>query len=353
MNEKEKMLGGVWYLSNDPQLVTERTTTRTLLQRYNLTIASDFMGRDAQIRQILGTVGNNAKIEQPFRCYYGKNIEIGDNFFADFGLTILDAAKVKIGNDVKIGPNCNIYTTSYPKEADRRAQGLEQALPVTIDDNAWIGGNVTILAGVSIGKNAIVGAGSVVTKNVPAYTTFAGVPAKAISSNFDSEWQTIIDITNKALKGEISLSTSSIQRAFNIGYGRTSSLLTTMEDNNIIKRNDKGKYELCIKSVYDVVIPDGVSVKFPEDLEYFAANWQMIINAVNDALKNKRETISAVNIQKLCHIGYTRAALIIDTMEANKIVKSETNNGKTIRKLIVSSIDEIDIPKNIKVKMPK
>ena len=112
MNEKEKMLAGNWYLANDAQLVTERTTTRTLLQRYNLTIASDFMGRDTQLRQILGKAGNNLKIEQPFWCDYGKNIEIGENFYSNFGLTILDGAKVTIGDNVKFGPNCNLYTVN-------------------------------------------------------------------------------------------------------------------------------------------------------------------------------------------------------------------------------------------------
>lgn len=353
MNEKEKMLAGNWYLANDAQLVTERTTTRTLLQRYNLTIASDFMGRDAQLRQILGKAGNNLKIEQPFWCDYGKNIEIGENFYSNFGLTILDGAKVTIGDNVKFGPNCNLYTVTHPKETEKRNQGLEQALPITIGNNVWLGGNVTILPGVSIGDNAIVGAGSVVTKNVPANTIFAGVPAKKISVNYDTEWQTIIDITDKALKGDIKLSTSNIQRDFSIGYGRAVQLLSMMEDAGIIKRIDNGKYELSIKSIYDINIPEGIAVNFPEDLEYYTANWQLIVNVLDFVLKSGKDSLSVALIQKICHIGYHRATLLIDTMEANNIVKREKQNGKTIIKLTVSSLDEVKIPSSVKIDLPK
>ena len=353
MNEKEKMLGGNWYLANDPQLVMERTTTRTLLQRYNLTIASDFTGRDSQLRQILADAGSKISIEQPFRCYYGKNIEIGENFFSDFGLTILDAAKVKIGNNVKIGPNCNIYTTICPKDVERRNQGLEQALPVTINDGVWIGGNVTILPGVSIGENAIIGAGSVVTKNVPANSIYAGVPAKMISTNYDATWQAIVDIVDKTLKGELTLSASNIQKAFSIGYGRATYFLTVMEDAGIVKRGNKDRYELAINSTYDINIPDGVAVKFPEDLSYYSANWQMIIDVIATALKNSKTTLSLSQIQRQCHIGYGRATKIVETMEANNIIKRERNNGRSTISITVSSIGEIKVPRSIKVKYPE
>lgn len=349
MEEKENMLSGKWYRADNELLVSERTVVRTLLQRYNLTIASDFVSRDIQIRNILGEAGENVRIEQPFRCNYGKNITIGNNFFSDFDLTILDSAKVTIKNNVKIGPNCNIYTTSLPKDSAKRAEGLEQALPITIEDDVWIGGNVTILPGISIGKGAIIGAGAVVTRNVPANTIYAGVPAKMISVNYDKEWQDVIDIVDKVIKGEMTLTVSNIQKKLTIGYGKASYLMTLLEDCGAVRVNEKGKRELAVESVYDVVLPKNASVKYPEDLDYFNANWQMIIDTMYDAINAQRTHITVSYIQRNRHIGYNRASTLLETMKDAGIVEPDGNDAK----IVIKSLDEIKLPKSVKVKIPK
>ena len=349
VEEKENMLSGKWYKADDELLVSERTVVRTLLQRYNLTIASDFVSRDVQIRNILGEVGENVRIEQPFRCNYGKNISVGNNFSSDFNLTILDSAKVTIKDNVKIGPNCNIYTTSLPKDSAKRAEGYEQALPVTIEDNVWIGGNATILAGVSFGKGAIIGAGAVVTRNVPANTIYAGVPAKMISVNYDKEWQDVINIVDKVLKGEMTLAVSSIQKNLTIGYGKASYLMTLLEDCGAVRVNGKGKRELAVDSVYDISLPKNASVKYPEDLEYFTANWQMIVDTIYDALNAQRTHIAISYIQRNRHLGYNRASVLMETMKDAGIVEMDGNDIK----IAVKDVSEINIPKHIKVKMPK
>jgi len=349
VEEKENMLSGKWYKADDELLVSERTVVRTLLQRYNLTIASDFISRDAQIRNILGEVGENVRIEQPFRCNYGKNISVGNNFSSDFNLTILDSAKVTIKDNVKIGPNCNIYTTSLPKDSAKRAEGYEQALPITIEDNVWISGNVTILAGVSIGKGAIIGAGAVVTRNVPANTIYAGVPAKMISVNYDKEWQDVINIVDMVIKGEMTLTVSNIQRKLAIGYGKASYLMTLLEDCGAVRVNEKGKRELAVESVYDVSLPKNASVKYPEDLEYFTANWQMIIDTIYDALKAERSHITVSYIQRNRHLGYNRASVLMEAMKDAGIVEADGNDMK----IAIKDISEIKVPKHIKIKMPK
>ena len=172
MTNKELMTSGQAFNADDAELRQERTRVRTLLQKHNLTIASNFVDRDRQLREILGALGENCVIEQPFRCNYGKNISIGDNFYAGWNLTILDGAPVKIGNNVKIGPNCNILSEDFVRDADGDHATKIRALPITIGDNVFIGGNVTILKGVSIGDNSVISAGSVVTKNVPADSTY-------------------------------------------------------------------------------------------------------------------------------------------------------------------------------------
>ncbi len=129
---------------------------------------------------MLGKVGKNVFVEPPFRCDYGTNIEIGDNFFSNYNLIILDCNKVKIGNNAFIGPNVGIYTVSHPIDKDIRNSGLEFAKPITIGNDVWIGGNVVILPGVSIGNNVVVGAGSVVTKNIPDGCVCCGNPCKVI-----------------------------------------------------------------------------------------------------------------------------------------------------------------------------
>ena len=179
MTEKEKMLNCELYNAEDENLKTERIKCKLLCKKYNNLDYNKFEERKLLTKQILGKVGDKYFIEQPFICDYGYNIEIGENFYSNHNLTILDCAKVKFGDNVFIGPNCGFYTAEHPLDFETRNRGFEYAKPIIIGDNVWIGGGVQILSGVTIGNNVVIGAGSVVTKNVPDNCVVAGVPAKA------------------------------------------------------------------------------------------------------------------------------------------------------------------------------
>lgn len=181
MSEKEKMLNGELYMpDNDETLYNERIKCKTLCHKYNNLSPDKIEERKELIKQIIGKMQNKYWIEQPFYCDYGYNIELGENFYSNHNLVILDCAKVKIGNNVAIGPNCGIYTAEHPLDSETRNKGLEYAKPIAIGDNVWIGGGVSILSGVTIGDNAVIGAGSVVTKDVPENTVVVGNPAKIV-----------------------------------------------------------------------------------------------------------------------------------------------------------------------------
>jgi len=132
------------------------------------------------LRALLRRAGERLCIEQPFHCDYGANIEVGDNFYANFNLTILDANKVVIGDNVFIAPNVGLHTSGHPLDAKRRNAGLEYAKPITIGHNVWIGAGVNVMPGVSIGDNSVIGAGSVVTRDVPANVVAGGVPCRVM-----------------------------------------------------------------------------------------------------------------------------------------------------------------------------
>lgn len=136
--------------------------------------------REKLLRRLLGSVGDRIIINSPFRCDFGFNIHIGENFIGNFNLSILDEAEVNIGDNVMIGPNCTLITISHDLDPEERAGGLMQARPISIGNNVWIASDVKVLPGVSIGENAVVGAGSVVTKDIPAYCVAVGNPAKVI-----------------------------------------------------------------------------------------------------------------------------------------------------------------------------
>ena len=179
MTEKEKRDNNQIYNPNyDEELINEMLKTKDLCYEYNNLKPSETEKRKELIEKILGKVGKNIRIEQPFMCDYGYNIEIGENFYANHNLIILDAAKVEIGNNVFIAPNCGIYTAYHPIDVTERNKGLEYASPVKIGNNVWIGGNVTILPGVTIGDNCTIGAGSVVTKDIPANSIAYGNPCR-------------------------------------------------------------------------------------------------------------------------------------------------------------------------------
>lgn len=176
--EKEKMLAGEVYNCLDPELEADRQRARVLLRRYNQSEGES--ERQDILQQLFGKFGQNSMIEPPFYCSYGQNISMGDHVFLNVLCTFLDTNKVQIGDHVMIGPSVHIYTAAHLLEAEGRNQGLEVARPVVVEDNVWLGGSAILLPGVRVGRNAVVGAGAVVTRDVPENTVVAGNPARVI-----------------------------------------------------------------------------------------------------------------------------------------------------------------------------
>ncbi|MEG2353676.1 MAG: sugar O-acetyltransferase [Clostridium sp.] len=188
MSEKDKMLEGKLYDANyDKDLIDERTVAKELCYNFNKLPPSKFEERNIILKNLLGKVKNRFFIEQPFLCDYGYNIEVGDNFYSNHNLVILDAAKVTFGDNVFIAPNCGFYTAGHPIDFERRNIGLEYAYPITVGDNVWIGGNVVVVPGVTIGSNVVIGAGSVVTKNIPDGVVAVGNPCAVIRKITDED----------------------------------------------------------------------------------------------------------------------------------------------------------------------
>lgn len=167
--------------ADEPELAAERTKAKDLCFEYNYQTKPSQGERLGQILdQLLGKHGKNTAILAPFFCDYGYNIEVGDNFFANHNLCILDPAKVRIGNNVFIASNVNITTAGHPIDAETRNSGIEYAYPVTIGDSVWIGSNVCILPGVTIGSNVVIGAGSLVNKDIPDGVVAVGNPCRVL-----------------------------------------------------------------------------------------------------------------------------------------------------------------------------
>ena len=183
MSEKEKMLAGEIYDANyDKELIQERQEAKELCYDYNNLRPSKIEERKEILKNLLGKTKENFWIEQPFVCDYGYNIEVGENFYANHNLIILDANKVKFGDNVFIAPNCGFYTAGHPLDAESRNKGLEYAKTIEIGNNVWIGGNVVVLPGVKIGDNSVIGAGSIVNKDIPANVVAVGNPCKVIKN---------------------------------------------------------------------------------------------------------------------------------------------------------------------------
>ncbi|WP_373697364.1 sugar O-acetyltransferase [Porphyromonas loveana] len=181
MTEKEKATQGLLYNpAHDPELKAELLHCKEQLFRFNGTAPSFLSERKAILSDLFGHLGNRTLILSPFFCDYGYNISIGDDCFANMNLVILDCAPVTIGNHVLIGPNVGIYTATHPFDAATRREGWERALPVTIGDDVWIGAQCCILPGVTIGAGAVIGAGSVVTRDIPAGMLAYGNPCRVI-----------------------------------------------------------------------------------------------------------------------------------------------------------------------------
>lgn len=180
MNHKERMLANLPYKAWLDGLKEERIENAKRIYEYNNLPPERWDERNNLIKKILGKTGENIDIQAPFHCDYGYNIEVGENFFANYNLVILDVGKVRIGNNAQIAPNVSIYTAGHPIHPDSRNSGYEYGIDITIGDNVWIGGNTCIMPGVKIGKNVVIGAGSVVTKDIPDDVIAFGNPCKVV-----------------------------------------------------------------------------------------------------------------------------------------------------------------------------
>ncbi|MBO7450343.1 MAG: sugar O-acetyltransferase [Clostridiales bacterium] len=181
MNQKERMLANLPYKSWMDGLSEDRFENKKKIYRYNNLPPEAIEEKNALLRDILGkTCEGYLNIEAPFYCDYGYNIEVGTNFFANYNFIVLDVGKVRIGDNVMMGPNVAIYTAGHPLHPESRNSGYEYGIDVTIGDNVWIGGNVCVMPGVTIGNNAVIGAGSVVTKDIPDNMLAVGNPCKPV-----------------------------------------------------------------------------------------------------------------------------------------------------------------------------
>lgn len=181
MTEKEKMLNQMMYDANyDKALIKERTQAKELCYEFNMLRPSESEKQTELLKKLLGKTKGAFCITAPFWCDYGYNIEVGENFYANHNLVILDGAKVTFGDNVFIAPNCGFYTAGHPIDFERRNQGLEYAYPITVGNNVWIGGNVCVMPGVTIGNNVVIGGGSVVVKDIPDNCVAVGNPCKVI-----------------------------------------------------------------------------------------------------------------------------------------------------------------------------
>ena len=194
MTEKEKMLANKMYDANyDAELLADRTQAKELCYDYNQLRPSDEAGQRKILKQLLGRTGEHFCITAPFWCDYGYNIELGENFYANHNLVILDGAKVKFGDNVFVAPDCGFHTAGHPIDFERRNQGLEYAYPITVGSNVWIGAGVQVMPGVTIGDNVVIGGGSVVVKDIPSNSVAVGNPCKVIRPITEEDKKTCLD----------------------------------------------------------------------------------------------------------------------------------------------------------------
>lgn len=188
MNEWDKAQMGYLYDANyDINIVEKRIKCADLCYEFNQCRSSNIKKQIEIIKNIIGEIKGEFVITAPFYCDYGINITIGNNFYTNHNCTILDGAKVIFGDNVFIGPNCVFSTSDHPIDSVQRSEGLEIAFPITVGSDVWIGANVSVLPGVSIGNNTIIGAGSVVNKNIPDGVIAAGIPCKVIRKITDED----------------------------------------------------------------------------------------------------------------------------------------------------------------------
>ncbi|MDR2430797.1 MAG: sugar O-acetyltransferase [Candidatus Margulisbacteria bacterium] len=174
------MLAGKLYVAKGREMTRDILRCRGLLRKFNRSAPAKIQYRAKLLQKLFGRAGQNIYIEPPFHCDYGAQISVGDNFYANVNCVILDVCAVAIGNDVFLGPNAGLYTAAHPLDAAVRAARLEYGRPIAIGDGVWLGGGAIVLPGVTIGENTVIGAGSVVTKNMPAGVVAAGNPCRAL-----------------------------------------------------------------------------------------------------------------------------------------------------------------------------
>ncbi|MDR1504649.1 MAG: sugar O-acetyltransferase [Prevotella sp.] len=191
-----EMLSGKMYNDLSPMLIERRRQTIFLTNDYNNSYGEPKIIRETLLRNFLKIVGENVHFEPNFRCEFGFNISIGDNFFANFDCIMLDGNLITIGNNVLLGPRVGLYTSNHAIDPQERIGGGCYANPITIKDNVWIGAGVHIIGGVTIGSNSIIGAGSVITKDIPSNVVATGVPCRVvrmITDNDKTGYETILD----------------------------------------------------------------------------------------------------------------------------------------------------------------
>ncbi len=177
--EREKMIAGALYRPGDPELVADRQRAQAAMARYNATVYGD-ADRGGALADLMGAVGRDVAVRAPVYVDYGFNITLGDGVFLNYGCVLLDVCPIVIGAGTQVGPMTQILAADHPRDPAARAEGLENGRPVTIGRNVWIGGGALLLPGVTVGDDAIIGAGAVVTRDVPRGATVAGGPARPI-----------------------------------------------------------------------------------------------------------------------------------------------------------------------------
>lgn len=180
LTEKERMIAGEMYDPADKDLTQDREMARRKTRLYNETLENEMEKRVFMLKDLFGTTGKNLYAEPTFRCDYGYNIHVGENFFANFDCVILDVSEVRIGDNCMMAPGVHIYTATHPLNPNERNTMREYGKPINIGNNVWIGGRAIINPGVTIGDNAVIASGAVVTKDVPANVVVGGNPARVI-----------------------------------------------------------------------------------------------------------------------------------------------------------------------------
>jgi maltose O-acetyltransferase len=178
--QKERMLRGDLYRYDDPDLRADHVRAQLLLERFNATGVMDVAERRELLEELLGHIGDDVEIKPPFRCDYGLYTRVGAGTFVNYGAIFLDCAPITIGRDVQIATNVQLLTATHPLEAGPRREGWESAHPIALEDGVWLGGGVIVCPGVTIGANTVVGAGSVVLRDLPPDVLAVGNPSRAV-----------------------------------------------------------------------------------------------------------------------------------------------------------------------------